>query len=129
MAKLTTLKPILRKLPQLIGYPPADEKARSRYRDQTQAYRAWYKTSRWQKLRAATLLRDLYTCGICGCLCTGKGEAVADHRTPHRGDEALFWDAANLWCLCKACHDGAKQRQERGGKALRRVGMDGYPED
>jgi len=41
---------------------------------------------------------------------------VADHKTPHRGDEALFWDRQNLWCLCKGCHDGAKQREDRAAR-------------
>ena len=37
---------------------------------------------------------------------------VADHITPHRGDEALFWDMCNGQCLCKRCHDRDKQREE-----------------
>lgn len=49
-------------------------------------------------------------------LVTGKApELVADHRIAHRGDETLFWAPENLQCLCKRCHDGAKQREERGG--------------
>nr|WP_254915489.1 HNH endonuclease [Haematobacter massiliensis] len=50
---------------------------------------------------------------MCKRLCAGKGEAVADHIIPHRGDEAMFWDADNLQCLCKSCHDGVKAKQER----------------
>lgn len=38
---------------------------------------------------------------------------VADHIRPHRGDPALFWWADGIQCLCKPCHDGAKQREER----------------
>ncbi|EZP57246.1 HNH endonuclease family protein [Sphingomonas sp. RIT328] len=65
----------------------------------------------------AILRRDLFTCQWRGC---GRVEAdtsllVADHREPHRGDEALFWDERNLWCLCKPCHDSRKQREERSG--------------
>lgn len=37
---------------------------------------------------------------------------VADHVTPHRGQEAMFWDAGNLQSLCKPCHDRIKQREE-----------------
>ena len=30
---------------------------------------------------------------------------VVDHKTPHRGDERLFWDKGNWQALCKRCHD------------------------
>ncbi|MGK7663365.1 HNH endonuclease signature motif containing protein [Marinovum sp. E06] len=64
-----------------------------------------------------------FTCERPGC---GRIEAdtsklVADHIDPHRGDPAKFWDRDNLQCLCKACHDSDKQKQERrggGGKSL-----------
>lgn len=70
----------------------------------------------------ATLLRDAYTCQMCGSTWTDTSMLVADHIQPHRGNECLFWDAANLWCLCKPCHDGAKQREERRDARLRREG-------
>jgi 5-methylcytosine-specific restriction enzyme A len=84
-------------------------------RRDAQPWRKWYKTKRWQQLRWAVLVRDLFTCGLCARVCGGKGEAVADHKVRHRGDAALFWDEANLWCLCKPCHDGAKARSEGRG--------------
>lgn len=77
-----------------------------------QAWRRWYSTARWRALRLVVLTRDLFTCRRCGQVCGGKGEAVCDHRQPHRGDEAMFFDADNLWCLCKPCHDGWKARIE-----------------
>ena len=43
-----------------------------------------------------------------------KPATVVDHIKPHKGDTALFWNQANWQALCKACHDGAKQREERG---------------
>ncbi|AXQ93192.1 HNH endonuclease [Cereibacter sphaeroides] len=94
---------------------PSTERERHRHRDETQPWRRWYKTARWQRLRWSVLVRDLFTCQREGC---GRLEAdtsllVADHKIPHRGDEALFWDAANLQCLCKTCHDRDKQREER----------------
>ena len=63
----------------------------------------------------SVLVRDLFTCQMKGC---GRIEAdtsqlVADHKTPHHGDEVLFWDENNLHCLCKPCHDSLKQKQER----------------
>ena len=77
-------------------------------------WRRWYWTARWKALRAAVLLRDLYTCQWPGCgrIEGDSAKLVADHRVPHRGDAALFWDEANLWTLCASCHSGAKQRAE-----------------
>lgn len=37
---------------------------------------------------------------------------VADHVTPHRGQEAMFWDEGNLQALCKRCHDSYKAKLE-----------------
>lgn len=78
-----------------------------------QPWRAWYKTARWQRLRWSILLRDLFTCQICGVIEGVTSQLVADHKTAHRGDEVLFWDDGNLQCLCKTCHDSIKQRDER----------------
>lgn len=62
----------------------------------------------------ATLTRDLFTCQMCGRIEANTSALVADHRKPHRGDERLFWDPANLWTLCKSpCHDKHKQREEQ----------------
>jgi 5-methylcytosine-specific restriction endonuclease McrA len=77
-------------------------------------WKAWYNTARWQRLRLAIFLRDLYTCQ-CGC---GRVEAdtsqlVCDHKKPHRGDVRLFWDEDNLQTLLKSCHDSRKQKQEQ----------------
>jgi 5-methylcytosine-specific restriction enzyme A len=115
MPRLKTVKPRIGTLAPRIGYASGDEQARSRHRDASIAWRAWYKTSRWQKLRWKVLVRDLFTCQMASC---GRVEAdtsklVADHRKPHRGDEALFWDERNLQCLCKGCHDQVKQAEER----------------
>lgn len=50
------------------------------------------------------------------CLDAGRvvAASVVDHKTPHRGDEALFWDETNHQALCKPCHDSAKARLEHG---------------
>lgn len=58
------------------------------------------------------LVRDQFTCRMCGRLEGDTSMLVADHVVPHRGAEAMFWDAGNLQALCKPCHDGAKQRSE-----------------
>lgn len=117
MGKLTRLPSRLASLPPRLASAPDQRRERQRYRD-AQPWRAWYKTARWQALRWATLLRDLFTCQWPGC---GKVEAdtsklVADHRKPHRGDEALFWDPENLWTLCEHCHNSRKQAEERAGQ-------------
>jgi 5-methylcytosine-specific restriction endonuclease McrA len=31
--------------------------------------------------------------------------AIVDHSTPHRGNEALFFERSNLHAMCKSCHD------------------------
>lgn len=112
MGRLTSIKPNLSSLSPRLGYAPGDDKARDKQRYQQQAWRAWYNTKRWRQLRWAVLLRDLFTCQMCGRPEADTSQLVADHKTPHRGDEALFWDEGNLWTLCKTCHDGAKQREE-----------------
>jgi 5-methylcytosine-specific restriction endonuclease McrA len=109
MPKLKTLKPSINTIRPLLSMPKRDQQ-----RDAVQPWRHWYKTSRWQKLRMQILVRALFTCQMAGCgRVEGKtSQLVADHRIPHRGNEGLFWDADNLQCLCKPCHDRLKQRQE-----------------
>jgi 5-methylcytosine-specific restriction enzyme A len=51
--------------------------------------------------------------------------AVVDHRKPHRGSMALFWDTMNLQSLCMTHHNGDKQRQEVRGESCA-VGLDGW---
>lgn len=87
-------------------------------------YKRWYKTARWQKLRA----RQLYHHPLCVmCLPRPTPATVCDHAEPHRGDEVKFW-AGPFQSLCKQHHDSDKQRIEKGGKARPRIGLDGWPE-
>lgn len=50
-------------------------------------------------------------------LATGKHvvATIVDHKVPHKGEEALFFDPDNLQSLCKPCHDRHKQKQEASG--------------
>lgn len=116
-SKLATVKPRLGGLSHRMGASPADERERTQQRDASDHWRAWYKTTRWQKLRAKVLKRDLYTCQKTGVLVTGRypapNSAVADHKTPHRGDPALFWDEDNIETVSKAYHDKVKQAAEQ----------------
>lgn len=117
MGKLKMLRPALAPLKGRIGWlEPKTAAEVSRQRDQQLAWRAWYKTARWQRLRWSVLVRDAFTCQMCRRVEAKTQLLVADHKRPHRGDEALFWDEGNLQCLCKPCHDGAKQRIERSGR-------------
>lgn len=113
MGKLKRLSPRLASLQPRLAQQSGDRQAFDRKRDE-QPWRAWYKTARWQRLRMWVLRRDLFMCQRPGCGRIEPNTAllVADHREPHRGDEALFWSADNLWCLCKPCHDGWKARLE-----------------
>ena len=113
MGRLKAIAPRIGALAPRIGHVSGDELARSRHRDATQAWRAWYKTSRWQKLRWSVLVRDLFTCQMCERVETDTSQLVGDHKRPHRGDERLFWDKNNIQCVCKRCHDSEKQREER----------------
>lgn len=80
------------------------------------AWRAWYKTARWQRLRWQVLVEGRFTCARCGILEGETSQLVADHVTPHRGDAGLFWDRANLQVLCVPCHAGPKQAEEARGR-------------
>lgn len=87
-------------------------------------------TSAWTRARAAWL-RKYPLCVY--CMRAGRVQAanVVDHIIAHKlkeaidsGDEAriarakaLFWDSENNWqSMCKLCHDGVKQAEEKAGR-------------
>ena len=110
MARLRSLKPIVRELsPRLRTLDTSFEDAR-RNRD----WRKWYNLARWKRLRWDTLVRDQFTCQMCGLIEPNTSKLVGDHKLPHRGDPELFWGPDNVQCLCKTCHDTHKQRAESG---------------
>lgn len=90
------------------------------------AWRGWYKTARWQKLRRKVLVRDKYTCQATGAKLIGRypaeNSAVVDHIVPHRGNPDLFWDGGNLQAMSKVYHDRHKQKIEYDGQVHRRGG-------
>lgn len=102
-----------------IGGPGDGGVSRDARRDAEKKGRRWQKTKRWQRLRWSVLQRDLFRCRRCWHQEADSSQLVADHVEPHRGNEGLFWDPANLQCLCKSCHDGWKQAHEKGGYVLR----------
>ena len=90
-----------------------------------QPWHRLYKTAAWQRLREHQLAMQ----PLCSFCLQGDDVEVAtvvDHIKPHKGDDALFYDANNLQSLCKHCHDSAKQRIDNG-KVVVTTGVDGYP--
>ena len=82
---------------------------------------------RWQKARA-TFLRQHPLCEMHQARGQVVAATVVDHKVPHRGDQALFWDTSNWQALCKRCHDSHKQRLEKSGTEVG-CGIDGVPLD
>lgn len=90
-------------------------------------YRRWYKTVAWTRIRM-TRLRSDPLCVLCLMRGLTRAAAVVDHKQPHRGDRALFFDFDNTQSLCKPCHDGVKQREEARGFSAQ-LDEDGWPLD
>ncbi len=84
-----------------------------RRRSDRAPWRKWYGLARWKKLRWSCLVRDHFTCAMCGRIEADTGQLHADHVRAHRGDPARFWDAGNVQTLCARCHNSKKQKQER----------------
>lgn len=108
MAKLQTLKS---SVPMLDTRRVQTMQAGSwRTSDQTSTQRGYgYK---WQQARAQFLKAN----PLCiRCQAEGRVEVatVVDHRIPHRGNQALFWDRGNWDALCTTHHSRDKQREEQ----------------
>lgn len=99
-------------------------------------YRRLYRDPRWcgpNGIRHQALVRDLYTCQRCNCLMiTGNRHhpraAVVNHKAPHKGDEALFFDLENTEAVCKSCHDTLIQKEGARGYTIG-CDVDGRPVD
>lgn len=90
-------------------------------------WRNLYKRKEWLEGRELHLTKH----PLCAwCLQKGRivPAKVVHHKVPHQGNEALFYDPDNWESLCKPCHDGAAQQQERIGYS-QEVGTDGWPVD
>ena len=79
-----------------------------------------YKTKRWQKLRAEVLLRDMYTCQLCGAVGAAAKTLVCDHVRGHPANETekMFW-AGPFQCVCADCHNRIRAREDNA----RRIGI------
>jgi 5-methylcytosine-specific restriction endonuclease McrA len=114
--RLSSLPGRIKAAPSRIGRPPVQGVAPKRNRN-TAHWRAWYSTARWQALRLKVFVRDNYTCQRTGALCAGTHPApdspTANHKVPHRGNPALFWDEDNIETVTKEVHDTLIQREEQ----------------
>jgi len=97
------------------GYCPEHEAERAA-RERERLGAGWgrpnaslYNTREWRALRAATIRAHPF-CARCGI---DSGLQV-HHRTPPRGNDALFWSSDNLEVICKACHDRETFREIHG---------------
>jgi len=124
VSRLSSPPPRIGHAPATIGRPPRQAEQQGRYRANA-PWRAWYGTARWQRLRQEVLIRDCYTCQRTGLILGGKYPApdspTVNHKKPHRGNAALFWDIANLETVSKAEHDAAIQREEQASMNQRGV--------
>lgn len=85
----------------------ADRERKARFDQTRPSSSARGYTGAWEKARKEFLRRNP-RCAICG-----ERASVVDHRIPHKGDKALFWDRTNWQPLCQRDHNSAKQRHER----------------
>lgn len=90
-----------------------------------QAYRSLYNTRAW-RLRRQTQLDAEPWC----CECAKRGKrvvaTVADHITPHKGNERLFFEG-DLASLCAHHHNSKKQSEERKTELGVGCDMSGWP--
>lgn len=70
----------------------------------------------WQKASKAYLrAHPLCQCEACDDGCKRVTPAsVVDHKVPHKGDMALFWDSSNWQSMSKPCHDRKTAREDGG---------------
>lgn len=68
----------------------------------------FFATRRGRAFRDSILIRDLFTCQMCGVLVTkgrsGDRSAVVDHLRPVSLRPDLERDPDNCRCVCRGCH-------------------------
>ena len=87
---------------------------------------SWYGRQRW-RIRARRQLREHPLCNKCLQRGHVVPATVADHVTPHRGDQQAFW-FGQLQSLCAPCHSRFKQIEEVHGYSTD-IDADGWPID
>lgn len=106
-----TLRP--KRGPGLDEARAAARRASDRRRAAESETRRLYGTEAWKRLREAQL-RAQPLCEMCLARGVETPATVCNHAIPHRGDVARFW-AGPFESLCKPCHDGPVQSEERRG--------------
>ena len=74
-----------------------------------------YNSKTWKNLRKQALIRDHYTCQLCGGRAT-EVHHLKEVNTVNVGDNAHAFDFENLQSLCHECHTLITQ-EEHGGRA------------
>lgn len=114
MGRLQTLKP---KLKTLSTTKAAVSTGSWRTGNQSAASRGY--DSKWRKAREQ-FLQEHPLCECEDCQAGAKrvtAASVVDHRIPHRGDMALFWDRSNWQAMSKPCHDRKTQAETAQDRA------------
>jgi hypothetical protein len=110
---------------------PKPKPKRQHYRAASNAWAHLYARDGWKGrphgVRWQALMRDQFTCQHPGCqhgfqghpwaAATLEGDEtvklIGHHKTPHEGNEALFFDINNVLTLCTWCHSSHYQSAER----------------
>ena len=90
-------------------------------------YHSLYNTKLWRRLRHYQLLKEPL-CKYCADIGQITPATIVDHIEPHKGNEALMFNADNLQSLCKQCHDKVKATVERKGYLIG-CDINGIPSD
>ena len=99
--------------PRLSGVPERAALSSVSWRSGKESSAARGYGHRWRCYRANYLVKHPL-CVMCLANGIPTSASVVDHKQPHKGDEALFWDENNHQALCKTCHDSVKARLEHG---------------
>lgn len=102
-------RPPVHRPPGTTGNDQERRRAYDHARD-SQPWRRWYKTARWQRTRDAQLIAEPL-CRMCKDKGTLTPATVCDHVERHNGNPTLFWFGP-FQSLCATCHSSDKQREE-----------------
>ena len=103
--------PMMPRTHKPIGSLTEQERNAARYARRSKAIARLYNWN-WRRARHVYLIEHPLCC-YCQREDRLRPASVVDHITPHRGDDALFWNPDNWQPLCAPCHDSAKQREEK----------------
>jgi 5-methylcytosine-specific restriction protein A len=74
-----------------------------------------YDDPRWKAIKI-----ELFASHPVCAICEEVVATDADHREPHRGNEALFFRKDNVQPLCRQCHRSKTEREKRERELARR---------